>query len=144
MGKEQFIGTWKLVSSEFRRQNSEVTYPLGMNAVGLLMYDAHGNVSVQVMNPDRTPFAMDSQLMGNPSEIKPAFEGYVAYFGTYEVNEAKGIIIHHIAGSLFPNWIDTDQERFFEFTEDTLILRTSPIVVFGEQSIGFLVWKRVR
>ena len=60
-GKEQFIGTWRLISSEFRRSNGEVTYPMGINVAGMLMYDADGNMSAQIMRVDRNVFSMGAQ-----------------------------------------------------------------------------------
>ena len=51
MGKEQFIGTWRLVSLEIRGPDGEVMYPMGQNPRGVLMYDANGEMAVQLMNP---------------------------------------------------------------------------------------------
>ncbi|MSQ14771.1 MAG: hypothetical protein EXR50_02780 [Dehalococcoidia bacterium] len=56
MPKEQFVGTWKLVSYE-HYSNGVVTYPLGENAYGLIMYDAFGSMAVQISSSDRAPFA---------------------------------------------------------------------------------------
>jgi hypothetical protein len=142
MGKEQFIGTWNLVSSEFRRSGAEVTYPMGRNASGMLMYDANGHMSVQIIRADRPSFASGDQLKGTPEEIKSAFEGSVAYFGTYEADEKKGTVTHHVEGSSFPNWERTDQIRFFEFYENRLTLSTPPMSFGGEQVTALLVWER--
>jgi len=142
MGKEQFVGTWKLVSSEFRRSDGEVTYPMGRNASGMLMYDASGHMSVQIIRPDRPAFASGDQLKGTLEEIKSAFEGCVAYFGTYEVNEKKGTVTHHVEGSSFPNWVGTDQRRFFEFYGNRLTLSTPPAPFGGEHVTALLVWER--
>ena len=143
MGKEQFIGTWKLVSSEFRLSADKAVYPLGRDAVGMLTYDTSGHMSAQLMRLDRPAFASGDQVGGTPEEIKSAFEGFVAYFGTYEVNEQKGIVTHYVEGSSFPNWVGTDQIRFFEFSGDRLTLTTPPIPVGGQQLTGLLLWERV-
>jgi len=142
MGKEQFIGTWKLVSSEFRLSNGQVTYPMGRDAIGIIMYDTNWHVSVQIMRPDRPAFASGDQLKGTPMEIKSAFEGFVAYYGIYEVNEEKGIVTHHLEGSLFPNWVGTDQRRFFKFSGNRLTLSTPPILFGGQQVTVVLIWER--
>jgi len=142
MGKEQFIGTWKLVSSEFRRSDGGVTYPMGRNASGMLMYDASGHMSAQIIRPGRPAFASGDQLKGTPEEIKSAFEGCVAYFGTYEVNEKKGTVTHHVEGSSFPNWVGTDQRRFFEFCGNRVTLSTPPASFGGEHVTALLVWER--
>ena len=142
MGKEQFIGTWKLVSSEYRRLDGKLAYLKGRDAVGTLMYDASGHMSVQVMRPNRPAFASGDHLKGTPEEIKSAFKGFVAYYGTYEVNEGEGTVTHHLEGSSFPNWVGTALRRFFEFSGNRLILRTSPMPVGGEQITGILTWER--
>lgn len=140
MIKDQIIGIWKLVSAEFRSSDGEVSYPLGRDAVGMLMYDTNGNMSAQLTNPNIPTFVSNNQLKGSPSEIKAAYEGCVSYFGTYEINEDEGFIVHHVEGSLFPNWVGTDQKRFYEFIKDKLILRTQPTK--DKELTGFLTWKR--
>ena len=81
---------------------------------------------------------------GAPEEIKAAFEGYGAYFGTYEIHEAEGFVIHHVEGSLFPNNVGTEQKRFFEFSGDKLILKPPPRQVGGAQVAPRITWQRVK
>ncbi len=142
MGKEQFMGTWKLVSSEFRRSDGQLTYPMGRDAIGIIMYDANGHMSVQIMRPDRPAFASGDQLKGTPMEIKSAFEGFIAYYGVYEVNQGEGTVTHHVEGSSFPNWVGSAQRRFFEFSSNRLTLSTPPILAGGQQVTGVLIWER--
>ena len=139
---QRFIGTWKLVTSEFRTSDGKVSYPLGEKAVGILLYDSGGRMAVQLMRPDRPKFASGDMRGGTPEEIKTAAEGYVAYFGTYDVDEKQGSVVHHVEASLFPNWLGQDQMRFFEFSDDLLTLRTPPILSGGQEITGVLVWKR--
>ncbi len=143
MVKEQFVGTWKLVSSEFRFSDDQTVYPLGKDAIGMLMYDASGHMSAQLMRRDRPAFASDDLLTGTASEIKSAFEGFVAYFGTYEVTEGKAIVVHRVEGSLLPNWVGGDQIRFFELSDNRLTLSTPPMPMGGRQVTGLLIWERV-
>ena len=140
---QRFIGTWKLVTSEFRTSDGKVTYPLGEKAVGILVYDSGGRMAAQLMRPDRPKFASGDMRGGTPEEIKTAAEGYVAYFGTYEVDDKKGTVVHHVDASLFPNWLGQDQTRFFEFSDDLLTLKTPPILSGGQEITGVLVWKRL-
>jgi heterodisulfide reductase subunit B len=37
-------------------------------------------------------------------EIKTNYEGCVSYYGHYELDPENNIVIHHVEGSLFPNW----------------------------------------
>jgi len=139
---EQFIGTWKLVACEFRNSNGKVVYPYGRDPFGMLMYDSSGNMLVLLMQRDRPRFASGDLRRGTPEEIKAAFEGCTTYCGTYEVNEEKGTVTHHVEGSNFPNWVSTDQVRFFKFSGDQLTLSSPPILVGGEQLIVHFVWAR--
>jgi hypothetical protein len=142
MTTQRFIGTWELVTSEFRNPDGKVTYPLGKKAVGILMYDSGGRFAAQLMQPDRPKFASGDMRGGTPEEAKAAVDGYVAYFGTYKVDEKRGTVVHHVEASLFPNWLGQDQVRFYGFSADLLTLRTPPMLSGGQEITGVLVWKR--
>jgi hypothetical protein len=143
MGTEQFVGTWKLVSFEFRTSTGRVFYPYSQDAFGILMYDAHGNMNGQIMRPDRPAFASGDLMRGTPEEIKAAFEGFVGYFGTYEVHEEEGAVIHHVTDSVFPNYVGENQVRFFQFSGNRLSLSTPPIQAGGVTLTGVIVWERI-
>jgi hypothetical protein len=141
----RFIGTWSLATSEFRTTTGTVTYPLGEKAVGLLIYDSGGRMAAQLMRLDRPKFASGDMRKGTPEEIKAAVDGYVAYFGRFEVNSENRTIVHHVEGSLFPNWLGQDQVRSFEFSSDAqvLTLKTPPFLSGGLEVTGVLIWKRL-
>lgn len=143
MTKEHFIGTWKLVSSEFRLPDGSLIYPYGKDAAGILIYSASGYMCAQIMSRNRLTFASRDRLIGTAEEIKSAYEGYIAYFGTYEVNQDEGAIIHRVEGALFPNMVGADQKRFFELSGDRLTLSTPEIRLGGQQVAGILHWKRI-
>ena len=133
--KEQFVGTWKLVSYEVG-----ASHPMGRDAVGFLIYDADGRMSFQVMRSGRPKFrasggSRGGYEAGTAEEVMSAYRGYIAYFGTYEVNEEGRIVTHHMEGSLFPNWVDRDQIEFFELSGDRL--------TFGLDPIRY-IWKRMK
>jgi Lipocalin-like domain len=143
----KFIGTWRLASVEARRPNGEVAPTptrLGTKTIGYLMYDATGHVAVQIMRPDRPKFAVNDIDKGTAEELKAAWEGYSAYFGTYEINEAEGFVVHHVEGSAFPNYVGSDQKRFYELSDDTLVLKPPQRQVGNEQLNMRITWQRVR
>jgi len=143
VAKGQFTGAWKLVSSEFRRSDGQVIYPLGSDAAGMLIYDSSGHMSAQLMRRDRPNFASDDRLLATPSETEAAFKGFTSEFGTYEVNEEEATVTHHIEGHLFPNLVGSDQIRFFTLSGNRLTLSTPPLLMGGQQMTGVLVWERV-
>ncbi len=143
----KFIGTWRLVSVEARRPNGEVAPTparYGTKTVGYLMYDNTGHVAVQIMRPDRPKFAVNDIDKGTAEELKAAWEGYSAYFGTYEINETEGFVIHHVEGSSFPNYVGSEQKRFYELSGDTLVLKPPQRQVGNEQLNMRITWQRVK
>jgi len=143
--KERFVGTWKLVSWEMQRSDGKVIEPiLGRDAVAWVMFDANGRMCAQLMRQDRPNFSTNDMRRGTPEEVKAAYEGYIAYCGTYTVNEEEGYLVTHVELSLFPNWLGTDQKRFFEFSEDRMTLMPPPTVVAGQQVISRLTWERLK
>lgn len=144
MSQEQITGTWKLLSAEFRNPEGKVVYLWGKRATGLLVYSPNGYVSAQIMNPERPKFASRDNLKGTPEETKNAFDGYQAYYGKYEVNEAEKTVIHHIEGNLFPNAIGIDLTRYYRFSGNNRLTLTTPqITIGGERLTGTLVWERI-
>ncbi len=137
------IGVWKLISFETQRENGEVIYPFGKNAQGSLIYTKSGRFSVQLMRPDRPPFASGDQIRGTAEEIKANYEGVISYYGHYEFDGKKGFVIHHVEGSLFPNWEGHGLKRFFELSGNRLKLSTSPTLWGGGESVAVLLWERI-
>ena len=143
MKKEDYTGNWKLVSSEFWLADGSVIYPMGRDATGLLMYSTGGYMSVQIMSSDRHSCTSCDRVEGIIEETKSAFEEYIAYFGTYEVNQEEGTILHRIQGCLNPKWVGLKQKRFLEIYGDRLTLRASGVRLGGQEMSGVLHWKRV-
>jgi hypothetical protein len=140
MASNPFVGTWRLVSLESRTAEGEVSYPLGRDAVGYIVYSEDGYVSVNLMAAGRPRYASGDQLRGAADEKAAAADTYVAYCGKYEVQQGK--VIHHVEVSFFPNWVGVDQERFFEFGGNRLVLSTPPILLGGTKVTTRLVWER--
>jgi len=107
------------------------------------MYQPAGHMCVALMRPDRPKFVSDNLREATPEEVETAFEGYISYCGSYEVNERERFVIHSLQLSSFPNLVGTEQKRFFEFAGDQLILETPPITVLGEAQVHRLIWQRL-
>lgn len=140
----KFVGAWKLVTVGNRRRLRD---RMGEAPRGLLIYDASGYMSVQTFDSDRPNFASNDVEAHTLEELRAAFNGYTAYFGAYEVDPRRGIVIHHVQGSLFPNNVGGDQIRYFKFSGDRLILMPA-VVADGKllpNSPGSrrLIWERV-
>ena len=138
---ERFIGTWKLVSFEMR-SDDQVTYPLGKDPVGYLIYSHEGYMAASLMASKRQRFSSVDILKATTEEIIAAYGTYVAYCGKYEVTEDK--VTHLVEVSLFPNWVGGKQERFYKLEGDELILSTPPMIVGGKQQISYARAKKMK
>ena len=143
-GGAALVGTWRLVSNDEHRADGSVTAVWGRDPAGSLMYQANGRMAVQLMDPRRGKFASEDRMAGTPDEVKRAFEGYLAYFGTYTVEERGGVVVPHVEAATFPNLIATDLRRTFVLSGDRLPLSTPPMVPGGRRTTYVLVWERQR
>jgi len=136
------VGLWKLVTYELRWTDGRVEKPFGNTPTGRLMYDESGRMMGQCLDPRRSNFSHRNSLRGSDAEMRAAFTGCIAYFGTYTLDTAMRTVIHHVTGSLFPNWIGRDQIRHFEVHGPQLTLRTPPIKTGKREVVAVLVWER--
>ena len=60
------------------------------------MYDADGNVAVQIMCNPRPEFAANTMGFPTPKDVQIAYKGYYAYYGTYTIDTGAGQITHHL------------------------------------------------
>jgi lipocalin-like protein len=135
------VGAWRLVAWENRAADGQVTYPMGTDALGYLLYTADGRYSVTISRRGRAGFAAGDLLRATSEEQARAVEGFVAYAGRYRFHGDR--VIHHVELSLFPNWVGSDQERWVELAGDRLTLSASPLLLAGKQQVPRLVWERV-
>ena len=144
MASDRFVGTWRLLECYGKWSDGRISYPYGDKPEGQLIYDGHGNFSGQIAGSGRLAFETGNLLKGTPEEIKTAFEGYIAYYGTYEVDESKGQVTHHVQSALFPNWIGDIQTRNFEFEGKKLRLNTQPIKGSRADLTNTQLWERAQ
>jgi hypothetical protein len=137
---EDFIGTWRLVSVETRKEDGSI-HRSGKRT-GYLIYSAEGYMSVAFMKDGRSDFVSGDIRGGTVEEKIEAFNGYISYSGRFEVS--GDIVTHVIEVSLFPNWIGDRQERYYEFSGDQLTLSTPLQLIGGMKLSSHLVWEKVR
>jgi hypothetical protein len=94
------------------------------------MYDDKGNMAVQVTSEPRG----GESAADNPEVVN----GYVAYYGKYEVDTQAGTVTHHRRNHINPELGRLSVVRHFKFSGDTLTLTVAP-----EQQLRFN-WARVR
>ena len=130
---KSFIRHWRLISYEQRSATGEVIQPFGQDPIGRISYDSGGQMSAQLMRRDRQAFSDNDPQKGTYAEIRSAFAGYAAYYGSYTVDEKMGTVTHHVEVAWFPNWVGMKQVRRYEFsgTQHDKLARTTPLRRLG-------------
>lgn len=133
MLNSEILGTWELVEWRHLLKDNTVSHPFGTDAKGLLVYSPEGYMTGAMMKQTRKPFEKPGLLAGLDSEKAEAYAGYLHYAGRFSLEGNE--VIHHVELSLFPNWVGTEQRRFFKIEKEILTLSAPKVEV---------VWKRIR
>ncbi len=140
----RFVGAWRLLSCEARDASGQIQYPFGEHPTGQLFYDAVGNMSAQLMRADRARFAARDPGLGTDAEVRDAFDGYVAYFGTYSIDDSTSAVTHRVTGASFPNWVGIDLVRYFAFDDEGRLTLSTPPIEVGRRPLQYiLLWERI-
>ena len=143
MLRNAILGTWELVSYIAQdNHGGPITYPLGADALGLIMYTADGYMSAQLMRRHRPAFDRPESDGGTPEQAAAAAAGYLAYSGPFEVDESAGVVHHEVRVSLLPNWLNGTQLRQSKLDGDHLTLSAITAAPDDAETISTLVWKR--
>jgi len=138
------IGTWHLVSCTIVNDDGSEDHYWGKSPKGVLIYDEAGNMAAQLRQADRPNFNQEDWSKGTHEEIKRAFQSYQAYYGTYELHEEQGYVIHHVEGAIFPNWQGQPEKRFFKIDGEALHITSPPIPINGKEFIFKLSWTKTK
>jgi Lipocalin-like domain len=141
--RAQLIGAWRLESYESRSvDGSDVIYPFGPDAQGIILYTRDGFMSTQLMRSGRKPFTGSDPHEVQDDELASAASGYLAYSGAFTITDDLQIA-HHIEVSLLPNWVHETQYHVAQLKGSRLELRPpEPTLIGGELRTANLVWRR--
>ncbi len=105
--RERLIGAWHLAHIDAPAPEGK---PTGIpQPKGMLIYTHDGHMSVQLMY-------LKSAHVPNNDYVN---DGYEASFGSYDLNEAKHMLTHHVQGSITRNlFVGKDLPRVYQFTAD--------------------------
>ena len=137
------LGTWKLESYvDIAEDGSIASEPLSGRAEGLLIYAPDGFMSAQLMRSDRRAFSSGDWFSPTPAELDEASR-FIGYSGRYSVDEITQSVVHEVAISFFPNWIDQGQSRRAHRSRGGLVLTPdSPLRSGGRMVTPRLTWVR--
>ncbi|MBM3725119.1 MAG: lipocalin-like domain-containing protein [Acidobacteria bacterium] len=145
--EDRFPGVWSLARYELKNKaTGAITHPYTEKPVGRITYDREGRMSAQLMHPGRKRLSGDVPgaaaalilIQASASELRELAGGFIAYYGTYRVDEPARTVIHRVEACLIPNWVGTDLIRGYQFegrNRLTLIAETPAVT-------GRLIWER--
>jgi hypothetical protein len=116
---EKIDGRWKLRAAEdIRADGSVARYPWGQHPVGSIVVEG-GSCYLQIMSSDTPAFTS----AGTPGEQMKAtlLSSYIAYSGPCTINEAEGSVTLKVEAAWRPDYVGTEQKRFFRFENGTLL-----------------------
>lgn len=137
--RRSLIGAWTLQSSVRTFADGHKEYPFGEKPVGRIEYDKEGRMFALLMRSGRRSTVAPGLELDAASveEIREAVTGFVAYFGSYEVDDASQTVSHHVEASLVPSWVGKSLKRRFRWDGARLVLTRAVPGTTDE-----LVWER--
>ena len=109
-------GAWQLLSYEVEEQaNGETFAPMGENPTGYVIFTAEGRLSFMLSAEGR-------QLGSNAEERSALLSSMIAYTGIYRLEGDRWITQVDVAWN--PEWVGTEQTRFFAIDDDLLTVHT--------------------
>ena len=118
-------GRWKLTEAvDLRSDGTVARYPWGRSPVGAIVVD-RGSCYVQIMSSDVPAFAPDKPPINEQMKAM-LLSSYIAYAGPCTINEAEGSLMLKVEAAWRPDYVGTDQQRFFHFDRGKLIFGPAP------------------
>jgi len=121
---ERIEGRWKLLKAEDLRPDGSVgRLPWGEHPVGSIVVD-RGACYVQIMSSDTPSFTAATPAT---EQMKAALlSSYIAYSGPCTIDESAGSVTLKVAAAWRPDYVGTEQKRFFTFDNGKLIFGPAP------------------
>jgi Lipocalin-like domain len=137
------VGAWRLESTLQRLTDGTVRpSPLyGPNGVGYLIYSASGQMCAMLANPSRERWLSEDEP--TEKDLRAIYDSFVAYCGQYEVDEAQGIVTHHIELHVTPNHGGTLAVRHVSVEGSQLTLRPLKEELSPNMLEYTLTWRRI-
>jgi len=138
----QFVGTWKLVSTEEKLKDgtSRPYQDVGAQGTGYLIYTADGHMCAELTGADRPKW----NVPATSAQKNAALDSFSAYCGRFEVDEVNHVMWHYPDVALDPNFVDTKQRRPYRFEGNRLIFSGKQAPDEDDQTVDrwTIVWER--
>jgi len=121
-------GRWKLIAAEDLRADGTVArLPWGRHPVGAIVVDG-GSCYVQIMSGDVPTFTAPANGAASVNDQMKSslLSSYIAYSGPCTIDEAAGSLVLKVEAAWRPDYVGTEQKRFFRFDNGKLIFGPAP------------------
>jgi hypothetical protein len=118
-------GRWRLRAAEDLRADGTVArHPWGEHPVGSIVVE-RGACYLQIMSTDTPAFAPGAAM---PTDQMKAtlLSSYIAYSGPCTINEGEGSVTLRVDAAWRPDYVGTEQKRFFRFENGVLLFGPAP------------------
>lgn len=134
--RDQLVGAWELLSyvstpTDSTKEEEEVTYPLGKNPKGILIYTADGYMSAHLQALESAKEESDAH-----STLRNRYLGYTGPFYLDETG-TETVLQHHVSLSSFPAWLGDIQRRVARLDGDILVLSTESEILVEVRKVLF-------
>jgi hypothetical protein len=117
-------GRWKLVAAEDLRADGTVArYPWGRAPVGSIVVEG-GSCYVQIMSSDVPAFKGTTPMHEQMAAM--LLSSYIAYSGPCTVNATEGSVTLKVDAAWRPNYVGTEQKRFFKIEGSRMFFGPAP------------------
>ncbi len=135
--KDKIVGVWKLVSVVYEdAKTKERTPVLGEHPRGCQIATPEGRWLALVTGEGR-------KVPQTDKERSDALRSMIAYTGKYRVEGGK--VITKVEAAWNEAWVGTEQERFYRFEDDRLLLESPPQPhpnLLGKVVRIIVIWER--
>jgi len=120
-GGESIQGRWKLLAAEdIRPDGSVARYPWGRHPVGAIVVE-RGWCYIQIMSSDVPAFHTSAGVAIGDQMKAALLSTYIAYEGPCTIDEAAGSVVLKVEAAWRPDYVGTEQKRFFRFDNGKLL-----------------------
>ena len=122
---ESIQGRWKLLAAEDLRPDGTVArLPWGAHPVGSIVVEG-GSCYVQIMSSDTPSFSAGATTVTEQMKAS-LLSSYIAYSGPCAIDDGAGSLVLKVDAAWRPDYVGTDQKRFFHFDNGRLIFGPAP------------------
>jgi len=138
--RDALVGAWRLVSWENRAADGQVTYPMGADPSGYVLYTGNGRFSITISrraglgSPPATCWAGRSRR--RPGRWRACRQRGPLQLPWRPRDPSCGAVV-------VSQWVGSDPVRWVELAGGRLILSASPLPLAGRQQVPRLIWERV-